>query len=89
MIGCKIKLIPNTLRKASSIYKCNLTVHVGLRDNVGAPNSPMTCLRVGGSSHSLPGKSVSRPKKHALKQQLSALILYHVDEIGIDVLKHK
>ena len=31
-------------------------------------------------------KSVSRPKKHTLTQQLSVPILYHVDEIRIDVL---
>ena len=45
-----------------------------------------TGLRVGGSSHSLPRKSVSRPKKHTLTQQLSVLILYNVDETRIDVL---
>ena len=31
-------------------------------------------------------KSVSRPKKHTLTQQLSVLILYHVHEIRNDVL---
>ena len=78
---CKIKLIPNTnygIHKASSIFKCNLTVYVGLRDNLGEQSSPIYIdgsIRVGGSSHSLPRKSVSRPKKHTLTQQLSVPIL--------------
>ena len=33
-----------------------------------------------------PRKSVSRPKKHTLTQQLSVLILYHIHDIRIDVL---
>ena len=69
---CKIKLIPNTnydLQKASSIFKCNLTVYVGLRDDLCAQSSPIY-RRVYGSSHSLPRKSVSRPKKNTLTQQL-------------------
>ena len=41
------------LHKASSIYKCNLTVYVGLRDDLGAQSS-LIYRGVGGTNHSLP-----------------------------------
>ena len=45
---CKMKLIPTTnygIHKALSIFKCNLTVYVGLRDNLGAQSSPIYLYR--------------------------------------------
>ncbi len=91
MISCKIKLIPNTnikygLYKASSIYNCNLTVYVGLRDDLGAQSSPIY-RRVYVSAEAVIRPLESRfrgQKKHTLTQQLSVLILYHVDETRID-----
>ena len=75
------------LHKTSSIHKCNLTVYVGLRDDLGAQSSPMSC-RVYVSAGAVI-RSLESPIKHTLTQQLSVLILYHVDEIRIDVLNIK
>ena len=61
------------LHKASSIYKCNLTV--SLRDDFVAQSSPIGLYRRVYASAGA-RKSVSRPKKHTLTQQLSMFMKY-------------
>ena len=72
MIGGKIKPIPNT-NMTSSIYACNVTVYVGIGDDLGARSSP-TYRRVYASTGSVIRSLESRfrgQKKNTLTQQLS------------------
>ena len=78
------------IHKASSIYQCNLTVYVGLRDDLGAQSGPIVYRRVYVSAEAVIRPLESRfrgQKKHTLTQQLSVLILYHVVQRGSSVVE--
>ena len=46
-----------------NIYKCNLTVYVGIRDDLGAQRSPIDGSTRRREESFTPRKLVSRPKK--------------------------